>query len=736
MVVNTIAPKAQVNAAATPQTTGMVAGNSNRGAVRVPAQAPAARPVTRQAYAPVRTVAPEYHPVRFIAQTATADKTATATATPENPHVSAQQGGQSGISNASQSAHVQVTPRGVYQQTTTTQNGQTTQSSSFTPAQNASQGATTNPNVGRTNPYVNTQLPQDAQNSEKNTTIQVDHSKLDNDIAQAKKDGVQVTHTADDQPIVVHSQNEAHDYEDQVSQEYNNEDQAIIKADNIQKAYNADKSAADAANQQIQQAGKDAASQGVTVDTSKTQTIDFSGHTPSLQDAQTMRGQIQSLTQNELNQIKQAEAKYKQEVQQAQAQLNQAVSGNVKENITSYVYHEGNNSGGTTVNDWTVDGVPAVCGQPNALGPNGGGNDTQISPLGDSGLPNVTMNADSNLSKDNTLLGLFYYGNHGPADITGGGAKGAEATHLALAYYVYAHNIDGVADFEKKNDGITDAIANNWKNAPGVQQLLAKAATFDPNKLGVMGMVYHGAVSPDPHNKQSIAFAKKYGTQQLFGAKFTKRPPHIPLQVKLIGVKTPTVKANYHYMSAKLGNTDTQTGGSAMPNININVSANANAKAKAKANANANVNVNANAKGNGNANANGNAKGCGMSRGHGCGAGAATGTGAGCGMGSGYGNCGMVESVPACGGYGAVDTGAGYGAGVVSPLVATGAVSGQGAVSMPVAAAGNGVGAGNGAGEGVAMPATGQKNGSVLTDLAAVAAAIVGGSMLLKKRNA
>ena len=441
-----------------------------------------------------------------------------------------------------------------------------------------------------------------------------------------------------------------------------------------------------------------------------------------------------------LSRIKQAEQQYQNEVKQKQDQLNQAVSGNVKENIPAYVFNDGNATGGTVITDWTVNGLSAVCGNPVAEGPNGG-NDVQESPVGNSGLPNVTLKPDANLAKDNTLMGLFYYGNHGPADITGGGAKGAEASHLALAYYLYSHNIDGTADYEKAHDGITDAIANNWKNAPGVQQLLDKAATFDPNKLGVMGMIYHGAVSPDPNNPQSIAFTQKYGTQQLFGARFTKRPRLKTIECHPMVVKTPTVKADYHYMSAKLGNTDTQTtGGSAMPNININVSANANAKTKAKANAN--VNVNANAKGNGNANANGNAnsgaKGrdmCGAG-GRGCGAGAATGTGVGCGMGSGYGNCGMVESVPACGGYGAVDTG--YGAGVASPLVATGAVSGQGAVSMPVAAAGNGAGVGNGAGEGngVAMPATGQKNGSVLVDLAAVAAAVIGGSMLLKKRNA
>ena len=747
MVVNTIAPKAQINTAATPQTTGMVAGNSNRGAVRVPAQAPAARPVTRQAYAPVRTVAPEYHPVRFIAQTATADKTATATATPENPHVSAQQGGQSGTSNASQSAHVQVTPRGVYQQTTTTQNGQATQSSSFTPAQNASQGAAqSNPNVGRTNPYVNSQLPQNAQNSEKNTTIQVDHSKLDNDIAQAKKDGVQVAHTADDQPIVVHSQNEAHDYEDQASQEYNNEDQAIIKADNIQKAYNADKSAADAANQQIQQAGKDAASQGVTVDTSQTKTFDFSGHTPSLQDAQTMRGQIQSLTQNELNQIKQAEAKYKQEVDQAWQSMGQSISGNAGNYTMGGPVHlvdsgikstQGISAADAPVYLHDGNNKPHLvyCVQPYGVGPGVDGTSDHVT---------LQTGIQGNGDQQRTLAGIMYLGFGGP----GNQGYSQLETHLALSYYLYHNDLAHIKNWEQKHEGVTDQIADQWLHYGKVQQLINAAENWDKDG-SIMYRLYSGHAdnttngnSQDADSDKNVSGSR--GSQLLVAANFTSRPTKIPVKVSLINVRTPTVEADYHYMSAKLGNTDTQTSGSAMPNININVSANANAKAKAKANANANVNVNANVKGQGNANANGSAKGCGMSRGHGCGmcgvggrgcgAGAATGTGAGCGMGSGYGNCGMVESVPACGGYGAVDTG--YGAGVASPLVATGAVSGQGAVSMPVAAAANGAGAGNGAGEGVAMPATGQKNGSVLVDLAAVAAAIVGGSMLLKKRNA
>lgn len=741
MVVNTIAPKAQINTAATPQTTGMVVGNSNRGAVRVPAQAPAARPVTRQAYAPVRTVAPEYHPVRFIAQTAVADKTATATATPENPHVSAQRGGQSGTSNASQSAHVQVTPRGVYQQTTTTRNGQATQSSSFTPAQNASQGATTNPNVGRTNPYVNTQLPQNAQNSEKNTTIQVDHSKLDNDIAQAKKDGVQVTHTADDQPIVVHSQNEAHDYEDQASQEYNNEDQAIIKADNIQKAYNADKELINTENSAIQNAANEAKQAGVVIDPSAKVPLNYSDHTPSLQDAQTLHNAIATRAQTTINEIKQAEQKLQQERNQAWQSMGQSISGNARADgklIDSGI----KSTQGVSAADAPVylhNGNSAhlvYCVQPYGVGPGVDGTSDHVT---------LQTGIQGNGDQQRTLAGIMYLGFGGP----GNQGYSQLETHLALSYYLYHNDLAHIKNWEQKHEGVTDQIADQWLHYGKVQQLINAAENWDKDG-SIMYRLYSGHAdnttngnSQDADSDKNVSGSR--GSQLLVAANFQKLQT-FHASAPQMEASTPTVKANYHYMSAKLGDTDTQTGGSALPNININVSANANAKAKAKANANANVNVNANAKGQGNANANGSAKGCGMSRGHGrpmcgaggrgCGAGAATGTGAGCGMGSGYGNCGMVESVPACGGYGSVDTG--YGAGVASPLVATGAVSGQGAVSMPVAAAGNGAGVGNGAGNGngVAMPATGQKSDSVIADLAAVAAAVIGGSMLLKKRNA
>lgn len=730
----------------------MVVNNPNMVAPK--AQPASARPAVEtgvsapRVAAPVKTTlavrepAPVYHPTRLVAETATADKTATATATPENPHVSAQQGGQSGTSNASQSVHVQVTPRGVYQQTMTTQNGQTTQSNSFTPAQNASQGATTNPNVGRTNPYVNTQLPQDAQNSEKNTTIQIDHSKLDNDIAQAKKDGVQVTHTADDQPIVVHSQNEAHDYEDQASQEYNNEDQAIIKADNIQKAYNADKSLINTENTAIQNAANEAKQAGVVIDPSDKVSLNYSDHTPSLQDAQALHNAITAGANSTIGSIKQAEAKLKQEVDQAWQSMGQSISGNARADrklIDSGI----KSTQGVSAADSPIylhNGNSAhlvYCVQPYGVGPGVDGTSDHVT---------LQTGIQGNGDQQRTLAGIMYLGFGGP----GNQGYSQLETHLALSYYLYHNDLAHIKNWEQKHEGVTDQVADQWLHYGKVQQLINAAENWDKDG-SIMYRLYSGHAdnttngnSQDADSDKNVSGSR--GSQLLVAANFTKRPV-IHAKAPQMEASTPTVKANYHYMSAKLGNTGTQTtGGSAMPNININVSANANAKAKAKANANANVNVNANAKGQGNANANGGAKGCGMSRGHGCGmcgaggrgcgAGAATGTGAGCGMGSGYGNCGMVESIPACGGYGAVDTG--YGTGVASPLVATGAVSGQGAVSMPVAAAGNGAGVGNGAGEGngVAMPATGQKNGSVLVDLAAVAAAVIGGSMLLKKRNA
>lgn len=737
MVVNNpnmVAPKAQPASA--------------RPAVETGVSAPRVAAQPTQSVTPTREPAPVYHPTNFAAQTASASQEANATATPANPHVSSQQGSQNGVSNASQSEHVQVTPQGVSQQTTTTQNGQTTQSSSFTPAQEQGQGTSTqgsaqntapaaNTNVGRTNSYVNTQLPQNAQNSEKNTTIQVDHSKLDNDIAQAKQDGVQVTHTADDQPIVVHNQNEAHDFEDQASQEYDNEDQAIIKADNIQKAYNTDKAAADTVNQQVADMGKDAASKGVIVDTSKTQTIDFSGHTPSLQDAQTMNGQIQSLGQAAINKIKAAEDQYQQEVDQAYKNMGDTISGddNDTASLDGTVNAGINNTQGVPAQDKLqhVGGHVVYCTQPYGIGPGVSGTSKH-----------VTLNSVSDrwpADQQRTIAGILYLGNGGPGDK---GTYSEMDTHLALAYYVYNNNIDGLRDWQQQHEGVTDQIADQWLHYGKVQQLLNEAQNWDKDG-SILYKVFAG--HSDNYNDFS---SKGLSPQELVAANFTNRPKPITVPVSLLNVKTPTVKADYHYMSAKLGDTDTQTqtGGSAMPNININVSANASAQAKANANVNVNAGANANGQGsaNGNANANGSANGCGMSRGHGCGmcgaggrgCGAGAATGAGLGAGSGYGSCGMVESVPACGGYGAVDTGAGYGAGEASPLVATGAVSGQGDVAMPVAAAGNGagVGAGNGAGNGVAMPATGQKNGSVLADLAAVAAAVIGGSMLLKKRNA
>lgn len=145
-----------------------------------------------------------------------------------------------------------------------------------------------------------------------------------------------------------------------------------------------------------------------------------------------------------------------------------------------------------------------------------------------------------------------------------------------------------------------------------------------------------------------------------------------------------------------------------LPDININVAANAQAKAKAKANANINVKTNSNATGKEQAKA-----------------------------------CGLGNVVPAqiicddsCGGsaveeqttpvatasLGTVETVGGYQA--TSPATTT--------VTMPQA-----VSAMPAQGQGsIAMPATGQKSSSVLTDLAAVAVTMLGGSMLLKKRNA
>lgn len=73
-------------------------------------------------------------------------------------------------------------------------------------------------------------------------------------------------------------------------------------------------------------------------------------------------------------------------------------------------------------------------------------------------------------------------------------------------------------------------------------------------------------------------------------------------------------------------------------------------------------------------------------------------------------------------GLGAVETVGGYQ--TMPPVTTT--------VAMPQAAS---VGSIQRQGN-IAMPATGQKSASVLTDLAAVAVTMLGGLMLLKKRNA
>lgn len=164
--------------------------------------------------------------------------------------------------------------------------------------------------------------------------------------------------------------------------------------------------------------------------------------------------------------------------------------------------------------------------------------------------------------------------------------------------------------------------------------------------------------------------------------------------------------------------TTTQTAGTSkqaptttkLPDIDINVAANAKAKAKAKANANANVNVKTNSKAAGK----GQAKVCGlgsvmpaqMTCGNSCDGSAVE---------------EQTTSV-ATAGLGAVDTVSGYQA--TSPVTTTVAMP-QAVPTASVQRRGS-----------VAMPATGQKNGSVLTDLAAVAITMLGGSMLLKKWNA
>lgn len=132
--------------------------------------------------------------------------------------------------------------------------------------------------------------------------------------------------------------------------------------------------------------------------------------------------------------------------------------------------------------------------------------------------------------------------------------------------------------------------------------------------------------------------------------------------------------------------------------ININASANAHAKAKDKANANVNVNTDNKAKGQGVAT--GNAKSCGMGS---CGLGATA-------------NCDMGDAMPVEG-MGAVEE---------MPVAAAAPQYAEVPETIEVPA--------NGQGD-VAMPATGQKHGSILADLAAAAVTLIGGSALLKRRN-
>lgn len=131
--------------------------------------------------------------------------------------------------------------------------------------------------------------------------------------------------------------------------------------------------------------------------------------------------------------------------------------------------------------------------------------------------------------------------------------------------------------------------------------------------------------------------------------------------------------------------------------INIDVSANAHAKAKGKASANVNVNADNKAKGQGAAT--GNAKSCGMS----CGLGATA-------------NCDMGDAAPV------------EGMGAVEAAPAAAAASQYAEVPETIEVPANGQGD-------VAMPATGQKHGSILADLAAAAVTLIGGSALLKRRN-
>lgn len=157
--------------------------------------------------------------------------------------------------------------------------------------------------------------------------------------------------------------------------------------------------------------------------------------------------------------------------------------------------------------------------------------------------------------------------------------------------------------------------------------------------------------------------------------------------------------------------TTTQTAGTSkqaptttkLPDININVAANAQAKAKAKANANVNVKVNSKVAATGQENSDSCA------------------TADDChtvtGMGNVVNNGGSAQAMDSIA--------AGYPAAMITPLSAT-ATPVAGTIATPAAAAGRGS---------VAMPATGQKDNSVLTGLTAVAVSVLGAAGFLNRKQ-
>lgn len=157
--------------------------------------------------------------------------------------------------------------------------------------------------------------------------------------------------------------------------------------------------------------------------------------------------------------------------------------------------------------------------------------------------------------------------------------------------------------------------------------------------------------------------------------------------------------------------TTTQTAGTSeqaptttkLPDININVAANAQAKAKAKANANVNVKVNSKvaATGQGNSDSCATADDC-----H-----------AVIGRGNVVNNGGPTQAMDSIA--------AGHPAAMITPLSTT-ATPVAGTIATPAAAAGRGS---------VAMPATGQKDNSVLTGLTAVAVSVLGAAGFLNRKQ-